>query len=49
MRPSALRVDIDGRAHALAQDHALRVRADAGTNVKLQDGQVIIGSIRDKI
>jgi environmental stress-induced protein Ves len=45
----AAQVDIDGRAHALAEDHALRVRADAGTNVKVQDGQVIIGSIRDKI
>jgi environmental stress-induced protein Ves len=44
----AAHVEIDGRAYALAEDHALRVRGDTGTNVTVQDGQVILGSIHDK-
>jgi environmental stress-induced protein Ves len=41
-------VEIDGRAYALAEDHALRVRADSGTDVTVRDGQVVIGSIHSK-
>jgi hypothetical protein len=41
-------VKIDGRAYTLAEDHALRVRNDAGTAVTVQAGQVIVGSIHDK-
>lgn len=45
----AAQVEIDGRAYILEEDHALRVRTDAGTNVAVRDGQVIIGSIHDKL
>ena len=41
-------VEIDGRAYTLAEDHALRVRAESGTNVTVQKGQIIIGSVHDK-
>jgi uncharacterized protein len=44
----AAQLEIDGRAYTLAEDQALRVRADSGTNVKVEIGQVILGSIRDK-
>jgi environmental stress-induced protein Ves len=44
----AAQVGIDGRTYALAEDHALRLRIDSGTNVTVQDGRVIIGSIHDK-
>ena len=44
----AARIAVDGRAYTLMEDHALRVRADAGTNVTVQDGQIIIGSIHDR-
>ena len=41
-------VKIDGHAYRLAEDHALRVRIDAGTDVTVHAGQVIVGSIHDK-
>ncbi|MEZ0301928.1 MAG: HutD family protein [Hyphomicrobiaceae bacterium] len=41
-------VEIDGRAYTLAEDHALRVRTDSGTNVTMQGGQVVVGSIHTK-
>ena len=41
-------VEIDGRAYTLMEDHALRVRTDLGTNVTVQGGQVVIGSIHNK-
>jgi uncharacterized protein len=44
----AVRVKIDGRVYTLAEDHALRLRLDAGTDVTVQGGQVIVGSVRDK-
>ena len=44
----AAQVEVDRHAYTLREDHALRVRTDAGTNVTAQDGQVIIGSIHDK-
>ena len=44
----AAQVEIDGRAHTLTEDHALRVRTGSGTNVTVRDGQVIVGSIHDK-
>jgi uncharacterized protein len=44
----AAQVEVDGRAYMLMEDHALRVRSGSGTNVTVRDGQVIIGSIRDK-
>lgn len=44
----AVQVAVDGRTYALAEDHALRLRIDSGTNATVLDGQVIIGSIHDK-
>ena len=44
----ASQVEIDGRAYALTEDHALRVRTGSGTNVTVQDGQVLIGSVHDR-
>ena len=44
----AAQVEIDGHAHTLTEDHALRVRTGSGTNVTVRDGQVIVGSIHDK-
>jgi environmental stress-induced protein Ves len=44
----AAHVKIDESAYTLAEDHALRVRTDAGTDVTVQAGQVIVGSIHDK-
>ena len=44
----AAQVAVDGRAYALMHDHALRVRTDAGANVAVRDGQVILGSVHDK-
>jgi hypothetical protein len=41
-------VVVDGRAYTLAEDHALRVHADSGTHVTVQDGQVLVGSIHNK-
>ena len=42
-------VEIDGRAYIFTEDHALRVRTDSGANVTVHGGQVIIGSIYDKL
>jgi environmental stress-induced protein Ves len=41
-------IAIAGRGYTLTQDHALRLHTDSGTNIMVQDGQVIIGSICDK-
>jgi uncharacterized protein len=41
-------VEIDGRFYIIAVDHALRVRTDAAANVIVRDGDVLVGSIRDK-
>lgn len=41
-------IAVDGRTCTLPEDHALRVRADTKTDVTVQDGQVLVGSIRDK-
>jgi uncharacterized protein len=41
-------VEIDGRTYTLAEDHALRLRIDAGADVTVQAGQVIVGSIHEK-
>lgn len=41
-------VKIDGRAYILPEDNALRLRIDAGTDIIVQAGQVIVGSIHDK-
>ena len=45
----AARVEIDNRVYMLQEDHALRVRTDSGTNINVQEGQPIIGSIHHKI
>ena len=42
------RVEINGLAHSLAADHALKVLNDRTTNIAVTSGQVLIGSIRDK-
>ena len=44
----AARVSVDGRIYHLAADYALRVRAELGTLIKVQDVQVLVGSIYDK-
>jgi environmental stress-induced protein Ves len=44
----AAQVEVDGCAYTLAEDHALRMRTDSGTNVTVQVGQIIIGSIHEK-
>lgn len=44
----AAHVDIGGRVHALAEDHALRVRAALETVVTVRDGRVLVGSIYDR-
>jgi len=41
-------VEIDECAYTLAEDHALRLRVDAGIDVSVQAGQVIVGSVHDK-
>jgi hypothetical protein len=41
-------LEIEGRAYTLAEDHALRLRVDAGIDVSVQAGQVIVGSVHDK-
>lgn len=43
------RVEIDGRAYSLVEDHALRVRNDTAAKFTVKSGQVLIGSIRDKL
>ena len=45
----AARVKIDKRVYMLPEDHALRLRTDSGTNINVQEGQAIIGSIHHKI
>jgi hypothetical protein len=42
------RVEINERDYSLAEDHGLRVRLDAGTDVAVQAGKVIVGSIHAK-
>jgi uncharacterized protein len=42
------RVEIDGLAHSLAEDHALRLANDRATKIAVTTGQVLIGSICDK-
>jgi uncharacterized protein len=44
----AAQTQIDGRAYTLAEDHALRLRITAGTDVTVRVGQVIVGSVHDK-
>lgn len=41
-------VVIEGRIHALAGDHALRVQADSATSVTVRSGEVLIGSIYER-
>jgi uncharacterized protein len=42
------RVAINGRDYSLAEDHGLRVRLDAGTDIAVQAGEVIVRSIHGK-
>lgn len=42
------RIEIDGHAYTLAQDHALKVRNGAAAELKITSGQVLIASIQDK-
>jgi environmental stress-induced protein Ves len=42
------RVEIDGVAHSLAEDHALSLRNDRTTKIAVTTGRVLIGSICDK-
>ena len=44
----AAEVEIDGRPSILPEDHALRVRIESGTKIRVRIGQVLVGSIRDK-
>jgi uncharacterized protein len=41
-------VKINGRDYSLAEDHGLRMRLDAGTDIAVQAGEVIVGSIHGK-
>jgi environmental stress-induced protein Ves len=42
------RLAISGRDYTLADDHGLRLRLDAGTEIAVQAGQVIVASIHGK-
>jgi uncharacterized protein len=42
------RIEIDGCAYGLMEDHALRVDCDSRANIAVQDGQVIVASIHAK-
>jgi len=42
------RVRIEGAAYELATDHALRIRADATTAVRVEVGTLLIASITAK-
>jgi uncharacterized protein len=44
----AARIDIDGHGYTLMEDHALRIRADSGTNAVVRDGQILMGSIHHR-
>ena len=44
----AARIEIDGSAYSLAEDHALRLHTDSAASVTIKNGQVIIGSIHAK-
>jgi uncharacterized protein len=41
-------IDINGWTYALADDHALRVRAASDTSIAVRAGQVLIGSILER-
>ncbi len=42
------RVEIDGLAHSLSKDHALKLLNDKPTEIAVTSGRVLIGSICDK-